>query len=146
MIDVLIEFVPVILLLVIGGIAMLWFNLSSNREARRRSRCDINSDFMNFEAYPVHLEDLKADMLSNGWSLKSENPAEEGRVLFRFEKDGNGSASLREVFDFEKSMPRTANRTAGSDLIIKIGDYGVKRDINTQPVNISNNVIGGLSQ
>jgi hypothetical protein len=50
-----------------------------------------------------------------------------GSLLYRFQKAHEDSRGLAEIFDFDKSMPRTANRTTGTHSLIKINAHGRNR-------------------
>lgn len=90
----------------------------------RRGRLK-DCDYLVFEAYPGHLPLLQSDLAVHGWHLASTEPTDSGSLLYRFVKASGSSTSLSEIFDFERSMPGTADRHEHAHLPIKIHSYGM---------------------
>lgn len=117
----LIEFIPLGIVVVLGAIvyAAHRFRRGSPSKASL-ARCR----YIVFEAEPLNLPNMEADLADNGWSLVSTQTTETDAWLYRFEKSDTGSRCLSEIFDFDKSMPRTSNRTSGAHSPIKISGHG----------------------
>ena len=81
-------------------------------------------DYIIFEASSGQLPDTRADLQTKHWRLAGSELSESGGMLYRFEKIDGQSASLSEIFEFEKSMPRTASRTIDPEIPIKIRAHG----------------------
>jgi hypothetical protein len=86
-------------------------------------------DYVVFEALPSHLPDMEADLAAQGWRLAHSEAGQAASMLYRFDKRDSLSTPLSEVFDFEKSMPRTANRRDDPDFPIKIKAHGMRKDL-----------------
>ena len=117
------EFVPLGIVIMLGAVVFGAYRLTRpTKEALARS------DYVVFEAQPLDLPNIEADLADNGWRLTGIQTTATDARLYRFEKGGAGSASLSEIFDFERSMPRTSNRTSGGESLIKIRGHGASAD------------------
>ena len=119
----LIELLPLAAILFLGAIAY-----TVHRYISRPSKAHLAScDYIVFEAVPLNLACIEADLADNGWRLTDSETTETAALLYRFQKLGAGALCLSEIFDFDKSMPRTCNRTTGTDSLIKIQTHGSSR-------------------
>ena len=119
----LIELAPLAALLILGAVVY-----GVHRYRSRPSKAHLAScDYVVFEAEPLNLPGIEADLGDYGWRLVDSITTETDTLLYRFQKAGTGSRCLSEIFDFDKSMPRTSNRTTGTDSLIKINAHGSSR-------------------
>ena len=121
---ILIEFVPLFAVLLMGAIAYATHRYKSRPSKAYLATCD----YVVFEAEPLNLVWIEADLQDNGWHLVNSKTTETGSLLYRFQKAHEDSRCLSEIFDFDKSMPRTANRTTGTHSLIKINAHGACRN------------------
>lgn len=117
-----IEYAPVALLAIAVG--LLWFirPLIAWIAMQKMS----GSNYVVFEAYPIHLPFLKADMRGTGWSFVSSDRSSGPTILYRFEKSSAAGKQLGDLI-YKCGMPQTANRKEGADLLIKIASHGTTR-------------------
>ena len=121
-----VELLIVAALVAIGAGVHFLRRLRSNQTRSRLDDCD----YVVFEALPSHLEDIQADLSAQRWRLASSEPGDAPAMMYRFEKLDGLSTSLSEIFDFERSMPRIANRTVDADFLIRIKGHGSNRALN----------------
>ncbi len=91
---------------------------------RLAARKAAKSNFVVFEANPIHVPLLKADMEAAGWSLALSAPAKQDSLLCRFDKRSQSSVSLDRLLYENGMMSRTMNRQEGADLLIKVAQHG----------------------
>jgi hypothetical protein len=113
------EFIPLGIVILLGAVFYVAHRLRSPSKAAL-----ARSNYVVFEAEPVNLPNIVADLADNGWHLTSTQATATAARLYRFEKGGAVSACLSTIFDFETSMPRTANRTSGTHSLIKVAKHG----------------------
>ena len=82
------------------------------------------STYVVFDAYPIHLDNLVADMKHCGWRFVSSTPTTEETIQYRFEKSYSSAKRLGDMVHKTDVMPLTANRREGADLLVKIADHG----------------------
>ena len=81
-------------------------------------------DYVLFEAEPINMANIEADLKDCGWRLVDTQATETEALLCRFEKAGAHSRCLSEIFEFEKSMPRTSRPQVGPPSVIRIKEHG----------------------
>ncbi len=120
---ILIELIPVAALLLLGAVV---YGIAQYIQYRSKpSKTHLAScDYILFEAEPVNMAYIEADLAENGWRLVDTRATETEALLCRFEKAGAASRCLSEIFEFDRCMPRTFNRTVGALSAIKIKGHG----------------------
>ena len=118
--EILIEFAPLAAVLVWCGVLLVLLRLR-NRPAKFKL---VDCNYIVFEAEPVNLANINADMAANGWHLAGSQRTATNALLYRFEKKVADATCLSKVYNFGDAMPRTVNRKTGVHSLIKIHSYG----------------------
>ena len=120
--DFLLDYVDALLGLGLAMVVGLFFIRQRIAELFQM-RAMASSTYVVFDAYPIHLENLVADMKHGGWRFVSFTPAKGETSHYRFEKSYSSRQKLGDLIH-KDGMPLTANRREGGDLLVKIADHG----------------------
>ena len=120
LLDHLQAFVGFVALVIVVGLFFTWRRVSEYFQMSAMQ----SSTYVVFDAYPVHLNNLLADMKHCGWRFVSSTPTKDDTIHYRFEKSYSSAKRLGDMVHKTDGMPLTANRREGADLLVKIADHG----------------------